>query len=239
MRHVSCQEKEKFHERISQKASTHSTTADAKVKCRLCEGTHKAKTCKTCKETTVKGRWEITQKNKLCYRCLGPGHLGKACQGSNRWNVDNWGGTHHFHLHVECQERASEHNRKGEIATTSSSFGASGNRLETPESVMLWTVPVWLLGTRGQRIQGNAFLDDGSDTMYVQDYVTTALGFWAEDGHLRVSTLTDHDRAKKPNSLARHWEPGQMNKRYNPCMDNGKDVPWFTNPELESTRGSI
>ena len=84
MRHVSCQEKEKFHERNSQKASTHSTTADAKVKCHLCEGTHKVKTCKTCKETTVKGRWEITPKNKLCYRCLGPGHLGKACQGSNR-----------------------------------------------------------------------------------------------------------------------------------------------------------
>ena len=117
MRHVRCQEKEKFHERNSQKASTHSTTADAKVKCRPCEGTHKVKTCKTCKETAVKGTWEITQKNKLCYRCLGPGHLGNACQGSNRWNVDNWGGTHHFHLHVECQERASEHNRKGEIAT--------------------------------------------------------------------------------------------------------------------------
>ena len=30
-----------------------------------------------------------------------------------------------------------------------------------------------------------------------------------------------------------------MNKGYNPCMDNGKDVPWFTNPELESTQGPL
>ena len=184
---------EKFHERKSPKASTHSTAADAKVKCPLCEGTHKITTCKTWKETPVKGRWEIAKKNKLCYRCLGPGHLGKACRGSNRCNVDNCGGTHHFHLHFERRERASEHNRNEEIATASSSFGATGNHLKIPESVMLRTVPVWLLGTRGQRIQVNAFLDDGSDTTYVRDDVATALGFCAEDGHLRVSTLTDRD----------------------------------------------
>ena len=71
MRHVRCQEKEKFHERNSQKASTHSTMADAKVKCRLCEKTHKVKTCKTCKETAVKGRWEITQKKQALLPLLG------------------------------------------------------------------------------------------------------------------------------------------------------------------------
>ena len=56
---------------------------------------------------------------------------------------------------------------------------------------MLRTVPVWLVGSEGQKIKVNAFLDDGSDSTYVRGDVVTALGLDAEERNLRLSTLTD------------------------------------------------
>ena len=55
---------------------------------------------------------------------------------------------------------------------------------------MLRTVPVWLLGSEGQSIQVNAFLDDGSDSTYVRDDIVTALGLETNEQNLRLTTLT-------------------------------------------------
>ena len=56
---------------------------------------------------------------------------------------------------------------------------------------MLRTVPVWLLGSEGQSIQVNAFLDDGLDSTYVRDDIVTALGLETDEQNLRLTTLTD------------------------------------------------
>ena len=55
--------------------------------------------------------------------------------------------------------------------------------------VVLRTVPVWLIGSEGQNIQVNAFLDDGSDST-VRVNIVTALGLKTEKETLRLTTLT-------------------------------------------------
>ena len=62
---------------------------------------------------------------------------------------------------------------------------------ESAGDVVLRTVPVWLLGSEGQSIQVNAFLDDGSDSTYVRDDIVTALGLQTDEQNLRLTTLTD------------------------------------------------
>ena len=63
--------------------------------------------------------------------------------------------------------------------------------LEFAGDVVLRTVPVWLIGSEGQSIQVNTFLDDGSDSTYVRDDIVTALGLQTDEQTLRLVTLTD------------------------------------------------
>ena len=71
---------------------------------------------------------------------------------------------------------------------TRSAFGDS----EFAGDVVLRTVPVWLIGSEGQNIQVNAFLDDGSDSTYVRYDIVTALGLKTEKQTLRLTTSTEN-----------------------------------------------
>ena len=57
--------------------------------------------------------------------------------------------------------------------------------------VVLPTVPVWLIGSEGQNIQVNTFLDNGSDSTYVRNDIVTALGLKTEKQTLRLTALTE------------------------------------------------
>ena len=125
------------------------------------------------------------RKKELCYCCLRSGHQGKSCLENNRCGIKDCKGTHHFHLHFkrrsnppECVETTAE---------TRSAFSDS----EFAGDVVLRTVPVWLIGSEGQSIQVNAFLDDGSDSTYVRDDIVAALGLKTDERALRLTTLAE------------------------------------------------
>ena len=134
----------------------------------------------------MKDRWEIAKENYLCYRCLSAGHQGRDCPGRNRCGINGCKSTHHFHLHFELRP-PNPLEQLDTPADTRTAFGES----EFSGDVVLRTVPVWLVGSEGQKIKVNAFLDDGSDSTYVRGDVVTALGLDAEERNLRLSTLTD------------------------------------------------
>ncbi|PFX25917.1 hypothetical protein AWC38_SpisGene9441 [Stylophora pistillata] len=90
-------------------------------------------------------------------------------------------GTHYFHLHFERRSNPPE--RVDAAVETRNAFGDS----EFAGDVVLRTVSVWLIGSEGQRIQVNAFLDDGSDSTYVRDDIATALGLEAKEQTLRLT----------------------------------------------------
>ncbi|PFX26710.1 hypothetical protein AWC38_SpisGene8655 [Stylophora pistillata] len=94
-------------------------------------------------------------------------------------------GTHHFPLHFKRRSNPPE--RVDAAVETRNAFGDS----EFTGDVVLRTVPVWLIGSEGQRIQVNAILDDRSDSTYVREDIATALGLEAKEQTLRLATLTD------------------------------------------------
>ena len=109
-------------------------------------------------------------------------HQGKNCAENNRCGINGCKGTNHFHLHFERRTNPPEH--VDAAVETRSAFGYS----EFAGDVVLRTVPVWLIGSEGQRIQVNTFLDDGSDSTYVRDDIVTAE---TDEQTLRLSILTE------------------------------------------------
>ena len=169
----------------SEEGAVHNVTRQPSPKCVICSGPHQITSCKKWGETSVANRWQIAKQNELCYRCLASGHQGKNCPENNRCGVNECSSTHHFHLHFERRPNSPE--CVDAAVETRSGFGDS----ESAGDVVLRTVPVWLLGSEGQSIQVNAFLDDGSDSTYVGDDIVTALGLETDEQNLRLTTLTD------------------------------------------------
>ena len=48
--------------------------------CQICRKDHKIWTCPKFMEKSVSQRWDTAKRFKLCFRCLGDGHIGKSCQ---------------------------------------------------------------------------------------------------------------------------------------------------------------
>ena len=168
-----------------EKGAVHNVTREPTPKCAVCHGPHQVTSCKKWGETSIANRWETAKRNELCYRCLRSGHQGKNCPENNHCGINDCKGTHHFHLHFERPSNPPE--RVDAAVETRSAFGDS----EFAGDVVLRTVPVWLIGSEGQSIQVNAFLDDGSDSTYVRDDIVTALDLKTDERTLRLTTLTE------------------------------------------------
>jgi len=69
--------------------------------CRLCNKPHGVCACNEFKELTVPRRWDHAKKLKLCFRCLGEGHLGQHCYWSRVCDINGCQEFHHRLLHAE------------------------------------------------------------------------------------------------------------------------------------------
>ena len=67
--------------------------------CQVCGRGHKIWTCQKFMEKNVSGRWATAKSFKLCFRCLGDGHIGKACQRSLPCGQNGCQKSHHVLLH--------------------------------------------------------------------------------------------------------------------------------------------
>uniref|UniRef100_A0A8W8P1X9 CCHC-type domain-containing protein n=1 Tax=Magallana gigas TaxID=29159 RepID=A0A8W8P1X9_MAGGI len=52
------------------------------------------------KKLKVSQKWNFVRQSKLCFRCLGSGHLGKTCRRSRPCGIDHCTETHHRLLHI-------------------------------------------------------------------------------------------------------------------------------------------
>ena len=83
----------------------------------MCNKQHGVWTCSEFKELEVPKRWEHAKKLKLCFRCLGEGHLGQHCFRTRVCGLNGCQEVHHRLLHqVENKSSdasASEHTLDG------------------------------------------------------------------------------------------------------------------------------
>ena len=65
----------------------------------VCDRDHKIWTCQKFMEKTVSGRWDTAKSSKLCFRCLGDGHIWEACRRSRPCGQNGCQKLHHVLLH--------------------------------------------------------------------------------------------------------------------------------------------
>ena len=140
-----------------------------------------------------KKKWETVTKLGLCYCCLGKGHLGEECRWSKECGIDGCKEHHHQILHQKSLPDFMEGNPDPRDASN-----VDGNESSTHETVKkheqrriaLRTVPVILKhGTK--RLQVNCFLDEGSDTTYVNEDVVEELGLEGQKERVTINVAND------------------------------------------------
>ena len=159
--------------------------------------------CKVCNQKTQFGsarywkEWETrrsgrhTKKLGLCYRCLGKGHLSEACHWSRECGIDRCKEHHHRILH---QEKSPTDGMEGKSDTSD----VDRNKSSTYETVKEReqrriaprNVPV-ILKHGAKPLQVNCFLDEGSDTTYVNKDVVVELGLQGRKEKVTVHVAND------------------------------------------------
>ena len=51
--------------------------------------------CPEFKQMDIQSRWDCAKQNKLCFRCLGDGHLGQFCNRTRVCGIDGCKEIHH------------------------------------------------------------------------------------------------------------------------------------------------
>lgn len=74
-------------------------------------GPHGAWACHLFQNKTRAEKWQVAEKNKLCYRCLGEDHAASKCTRTKKCGINGCLKTHHKLLHGHAE---SEHEQKKE-----------------------------------------------------------------------------------------------------------------------------
>ena len=146
--------------------------------CKVCNQKHPIWKCDMFKGMEHRKKWETAKKLGLCYRCLGKGHLGDSCTWNRECGIDGCKDRHHRLLH---EEKVTSGYMEGKADTPITEENKSSTYETVQEhaqrSIALRTVPV-ILKHGERRLQVNCFLDEGSDTSYVNEDVVEELGLY-------------------------------------------------------------
>ena len=126
--------------------------------------------------TGLTQKWETEKKLGLCYRCLGKGHHGDSRTWSREGGIDGCKDRHHRLLHEEKVAPESMEGKADTPLTEENKFSTYERVHEhAKRSIALHTVPD-ILKHGERRLQVYCFLDEGSDTSYVNEDVVEKLG---------------------------------------------------------------
>ena len=157
--------------------------------CKVCNQKHPIWKCDMFKGMEHRKKWETAKKLGLCYRCLGKGHLGDSCTWNRECGIDGCKDRHHRLLH---EEKVASGSMEGKADTPVTEENKSSTYETVQEhaqrSIALRTVPV-ILKHGERRLQVNCFLDEGSDTSYVNEDVVEELGLDGRKGNVVINVV--------------------------------------------------
>ena len=157
--------------------------------CRACGESHHIEKCLVFAGWPRDRKWEAARQVGLCYRCLNGDHLGNQCSNSKPYNIQGCKRTHHPLLHDSKQQQEST------APITEGDGNAQTTTLNTIERheeriIALRTVPV-ILKHGKKRLLVNCFLDEGSDTTYVNEDVVETLGISTQKEEIIINVTND------------------------------------------------
>lgn len=174
------------------------------VECIFCgKRGHEVPICRKFMEMAIPERVKFVQTKGLCFGCLKPGHLSKACE--NRSVCDTCKGKHPTSLHQDrtaYTERKAQNEERKERKTVStqtneeSTEALSAKVLQNTHNTHTSTViPVWLSTTSepDREVLIYALLDTQSDTTFVLQEVADTLVTDKTPVQLKLSTMASRN----------------------------------------------
>jgi len=191
--------------------------------CKVCSKPHGAWVCPEFKQMNLQRRWDCAKQCKLCFRCLGEGHLGQYCNRTRVCGIDNCKEVHHRLLHQDRSHHSTSQNKgvvpekeelqllsKDDVAREQRNCASNEGELKTtseerknesyttittePGTIALRTIPVYLTNGK-KKIKVNALLDDASTKTYINSDVAAELGLQGQLQKVNVSVLNGHVEA--------------------------------------------
>lgn len=95
---------EPFRNRRPQRSNLARATGGHTV-CPICNGAHAMTKCSQFMAMTVDQRWEVAYKNRVCYNCLGSGHINRNCSAGG---CTVCRGNHHSLLHGPAVQQGQQ-----------------------------------------------------------------------------------------------------------------------------------
>ena len=156
--------------------------------CRACGEAHHLEKCKVFSGWSTEKKWEAAKQFGVCYRCLNE-DLGNQCPKSKACDVTGCKKTHYRLVH-ESQPR-----QESKVPSTEGDTNGQTTTLNTIERheeriIALRTVPA-ILKHGKRRLLVNCFLDEGSDTTYVNEDVIETLGISTQKEEITINVAND------------------------------------------------
>ena len=141
-------------------------SAVSMMQCNICMANHNTWECTVFNQLAILERWKMVRENRLCFRCLGTGHVGNYCKCSKVCGIGGCRLTHDRLLHGYKESQYSDPRQ-----SRNQDRNGCGQRAQRS----LWTVPN-IAKNGDNRIQINVLLDDGSTMTFIKKEVACKLG---------------------------------------------------------------
>ena len=145
--------------------------------------------CKVFSRWSTEKKWEAVKRFGVCYRCLNDDHLGNQCPKSKACDVMGCKKTHHPLLQESQPRQESK-----VLSTEGDTYGQTMtlNTIERHKEriIALCTVPAILKHAKRQLLV-NCFLNEGSDTTYINEDVIETLGISTQKEEITINVAND------------------------------------------------
>ena len=158
--------------------------------CKVCNQKHPVWKCEVLKGMENKKKWETAKKLGLCYCCLGKGHLSETCHWSRECGIDGCQEHHHRIVHQEKSPTDDMEGKSDTSVVENKSSTYDTVKEHEQRRIALRTVPV-IVKHGAKRLQVNCFLDEGSDTTYVNEDVVEELDLEGRKEKVTINVAND------------------------------------------------
>ena len=164
----------------------HSTQRSRPLKCHICKGSHAAPECPTLTDSTVNECFEFATKAKLCFSCLGKGHMTRECRTKKLCGRN---GCHHYHHPLVHADPST----------------ASGVASVLDKNGILPIVRVRFRAANGRYREGNVLIDSGAATTVIRQDFARALGLQGKRERIDLAVVGGERTEQSESRRVKFW----------------------------------
>ncbi|XP_055619903.1 uncharacterized protein LOC129764648 [Toxorhynchites rutilus septentrionalis] len=160
-----------------------------RMKCPVCSNNHKIFDCTEFKNSNIQKRCRLAVQCKICFGCLGTGHMVKDCRRSRRCGLSGCNKHHHRMLHSNPDMEPTPRNTSATVP-----LEANCNiHKSSANEIYYQVIPVTLQHGR-HSVDTYAFLDTGSSLTLLDEEMANSLDLYGREEPLQLKWTQDVSR---------------------------------------------